>query len=70
MEQQFVFCCFHCGNGIIQNSRDHDECITQDGETWYCLDCHQHCPKDYDSDDENENENDNENDNDNNTTQP
>ena len=42
--QGFVFCCQQCGTGIIANSREHDECITVDGEDWYCADCHNHCP--------------------------
>lgn len=49
--QGFVFCCVHCGTGIVANSREHDECITADGEEWYCVDCSAHCPL-HDEDDE------------------
>ena len=51
-DSNLVFCCYHCGVGVVLNSREHDECVTNDGgETWYCVACSDYCVSD-DSDDD------------------
>jgi hypothetical protein len=37
--EEIVFHCCSCDVAIIRNSPEHDECNTEDGETWYCGDC-------------------------------
>jgi len=57
MENTIVFCCAKCGIPVIQNSREHDECITSDGEEWFCGNCHEFCISDFLSQDDTDLEN-------------
>lgn len=34
-----IFCCADCNKPIVENSEDHDNCYTEDGDTWWCEDC-------------------------------
>ena len=43
-ESEIVFKCFHCDTAIVRNSREHDNCITVDGEEWFCVHCLDFCP--------------------------
>jgi hypothetical protein len=50
-EMDIVFNCIDCGEGIIKNSWEHDECICidKDGEIWRCGDCqYNHLPTEQD----------------------
>lgn len=38
-EEYIIFNCARCDVGIVNNSRDHDNCITNDGKKWWCLEC-------------------------------
>ena len=44
--QNIVFHCVHCHKAIDRDSRDHDECITSNGEDWFCGDCFEFCDDD------------------------
>tara|TARA_R110001583_G_scaffold117066_1_gene268091 strand:+ start:30 stop:401 length:372 start_codon:yes stop_codon:yes gene_type:complete len=36
-----IFNCAECDKSIIENSKDHDECIcNEDGDRWWCDMCH------------------------------
>ena len=36
-----IFNCDECGKSIIEDSKDHDECIcNEDGDRWWCDMCH------------------------------
>jgi len=37
--KNIVFCCADCNKPIVENSEDHDNCYTEDGDTWWCEDC-------------------------------
>jgi hypothetical protein len=43
-ETDIVFQCNHCNINMVRNSREHDNCLTTDGDHWYCEKCHIHCP--------------------------
>ena len=51
---EVVFCCTGCDYPIVRNSYDHDNCISKDGETWYCQECD--CPSEEVEEDEGEEE--------------
>lgn len=38
-EPVIIFNCAKCKVGIIKDSKAHDNCVTQDGKVWWCLDC-------------------------------
>jgi hypothetical protein len=42
-EEDIVFHCSHCEVSIVQNSREHDDCITTNDIDWFCGDCHDFC---------------------------
>ena len=57
-DDRYVFKCYHCKKLIVQDSEEHDRCITDgDGDDWFCGDCHEFCPCDED-DGDNERNND------------
>lgn len=37
---EIVFWCTHCSKSIIRDSREHDECIIDKNDKWFCGDCH------------------------------
>jgi hypothetical protein len=39
----YVFDCIHCGIHIELNSEEHDNCVTNDGQNWFCEKCHKFC---------------------------
>jgi hypothetical protein len=47
-ENDIVFNCASCNVGIVRDSCEHDECITADGDAWYCFKCSDKCPQDED----------------------
>ena len=49
IEMDIVFNCINCGEGIIKNSKEHDECICidDDGKMWRCGDCKYTAPPDF-----------------------
>lgn len=38
-EEYIIFNCARCDVGIVNGSRAHDNCITNDGKKWWCLEC-------------------------------
>jgi len=38
-DEEIVFKCGECSVEIKRNSREHDNCKTENGEDWYCEDC-------------------------------
>jgi hypothetical protein len=38
-EEYIIFNCARCDVGIIKDSKAHDNCITNDGKKWWCLEC-------------------------------
>lgn len=47
IDHEIAFLCSGCEKEIIKDSREHDNCVTADGEKWFCLDCSS--KKQYDS---------------------
>jgi hypothetical protein len=51
-DDRYVFKCYHCKKLIVQDSEEHDRCITGgDCDDWFCGDCHEFCPCDEDEGD-------------------
>ena len=42
MIAEIVFRCAHCSKAIVRDSRDHDECIANENDVWFCGDCHEY----------------------------
>jgi hypothetical protein len=52
-KEDIVFNCADCGTAIVRNSREHDDCWTEDDEDWYCGDCKcDHMPNDDEEDED------------------
>ena len=54
MYLEVVFCCAGCERPIIRDSEEHDNCITKDGDVWYCHDCRHLCREEEEEEEEEE----------------
>lgn len=45
-KKDVVFSCTHCSKSIIRDSREHDDCIVNEYDLWFCGDCHQYAEED------------------------
>ena len=46
---EVVFCCAGCNYPIVKDSYDHNNCVSNDGLTWYCENCD--CPSEEEDED-------------------
>ena len=42
-DKEKVYECNHCGEPIVQNSREHDESVLDYKNNLFCGDCHEYC---------------------------
>ena len=45
MSYKVAFNCYHCKIDIHQDSIAQSDCVTNDGDAWFCDDCRKQCPR-------------------------